>query len=441
MRIAVIGGGLMGMALAYYLSESSHEITVLEQSAQVGGHHGTLKLDIDLSVGRFQHYILPGDRALLDLIKQLGLADDLQYFPAHSGFIHNGDIHPMKTVWDFLTFAPLRRRDRLRMGHTILQARLAGNWRALDGIPVKEWLIDVGGENNFNLIWSPLLEAKFDNEFDNVPATFIWSWLNRMSATRSGLQMKATISHLRHGPAALIDALASRITARGGSIITNTRVREIEIQDGQLGRLRAHTGVLEFDMVIGAVPTPDFSRLLLSADGRYLQQLEESRYLGLVCPALVLDRPLSNYWTLNLTDPSSPFASIVETPHPLDPRYHIVYLPKYTASGNDWMGVSDETILDAWLLRLRQIYPGFRPEHIIHQAVSRSRYVDPLHALHAADNLPPVLSPYTGLFLANSSQVYPQVATSSAVITHAQTVARMVLAHSQQVLPNHHIAA
>jgi protoporphyrinogen oxidase len=190
-------------------------------------------------------------------------------------------------------------------------------------------------------------------------------------------------------------------------------------------------------MVIGALPTPEFSRLLLNADEHYLKQLNTSRYLGLVCPALVLDRPLSNYWTLNLTDPSSPFSSIIEMPHPLDPRYHIIYLPKYTAPDNDWMGVSDSTILDAWLLRLRQIYPMLKPEHIVQQAVSRSRYVDPLHALNAAENLVPVAAPYAGLFLANSSQVYPHVPSSEAVIAHAQTVARLILAQSQRQRSRH----
>lgn len=428
MHIAVVGGGLMGITLAYCLSKQGQQVTVLEQSASIGGLHETIEVEKGLTIGRYQYHVSPGDRHMLELIDQLNLTHEILLTPAHSGFIHNGNTYPMRTIWDFLTFSPLNLRDRLRLGQTIIQAKLAGDWRALDQIPVKDWLIQVGGQSNFERIWAPLLEAKFDYDYTQVPATFIWSWLNRAAGLRTGPQFHASVAHLRHGPGVLIDAMAAALRANGSAIHTQARVREIEIENGQLGQIRTPTGRLEFDAVVAAVPTTTFGLLLPGADEAYLNTLTASRYLGLVCVALVLDRPLSDYWTLNLTDPSSPFSSIVQMPHPDDARYHVVYLPKYTAPENDWMGVPDEAIQDAWLLRLRQIYPSLRNEHIKHIVVSRSRYVDPLHSLNATDRIPAVMTPYTGLYLANTSQVYPALPTSEAVIAHARRVAQQILA-------------
>jgi protoporphyrinogen oxidase len=430
MHIAVVGGGLMGMTLAYFLSENGQQVTVLEQSASIGGLHDTIEIEKGLSIGRYQYNVFPGDRHTLELINQLKLKDEVLLTPAHSGFVHNGDTYPMRTIWDFLTFSPLRLRDRLRLGQTIVQAKLAADWRSLDKIPVKDWLIQTGGKSNFERIWAPLLEAKFDYDYNQVPATFIWSWLNRATGLRNGPEFRASVAQLRHGPGILINAMADAIRAQGGDIQTQARVREIEIENGQLGRVRTPTGLLDFDAVVAAVPTTTFGLLLPSADEKYLSTLADSRYLGLVCAALVLDRPLSDYWTLNLTDPSSPFSSIVEIPHPDDPRYHIVYLPKYTAPENDWMGVPDEAIQDAWLLRLRQIYPSLKNEHIKHFVVSRSRYVDPLHFLNAAERIPAVDTPYDGLYLANTSQVYPDLPTSEAVIAHARRLAQQIITQS-----------
>jgi protoporphyrinogen oxidase len=434
MHIAVVGGGLMGLTVAYFLSESGQRVTVLEQNTTIGGLHDMLEVEQGLTIARYQYNVFPGDRHTLELINHLKLEDDLTLTPAHTGFVHNGDIYPMRTLWEFLTFGPLRLRDRLRLGQTIIQAKLVTDWHALDKIPVKEWLIQVGGQSNFERIWAPLLEAKFDNDYARVPATFIWSWLNRAAGQRGGPDFRASITHLQHGPGNLIQTMADAIRARGNDIQTQTRVREIEIENGQLGRVRTLTGLLDFDAVIAAVPTPAFGHLLPSADEHYLNSLAEIRYLGLVCPALVLDRPLSDYWTLNLTDPSSPFSSIIEMAHPDRPDHHIVYLPKYTAPENDWMGVPDEAIQDAWLMRLRQIYPSLKAEHIRHFIVSRSRYVDPLHFLNAAERIPSVVTPYKGLYLANTSQVYPDLPTSEAVIAHARRVAHQVISQTTRQL-------
>ena len=430
MRVAIVGGGLMGMTLAYFLSENGQQVTVLEQSATIGGLHDTIEIENGLTIGRYQYNVSPGDRQTLDLINHLKLNDDLLLAPAHSGFVHNGGIYPMRTLWDFLTFGPLRMRDRLRLGQTIIQAKLATDWRELDTIPVKDWLVQAGGQSNFERIWAPLLEAKFDYDYSQIPATFIWSWLNRAAGLRGGPEFKASVAHLRHGPGILIDAMADAIQARGNDIQTQMRVREIEIENGQIGQVRTPTGLMDFDVVVAAVPTPAFGHLLPSADEKYLAMLAETRYLGLVCATLVLDRPLSDYWTLNLTDPSSPFSSIVEMQHPDHPEYHIVYLPKYTAPENDWMGVPDEAIQDAWLMRLRQIYPSLKSEHIKHFIISRSRYVDPVHFLNAAGRIPAVATPYTGLYLANTSQVYPDLPTCDAVIAHARRVAQQIIRQS-----------
>ncbi|MBZ0304285.1 MAG: FAD-dependent oxidoreductase, partial [Anaerolineae bacterium] len=44
MHVAVIGGGLMGMTLAYFLSEGGHQVTVLEQDVKIGGLHSVVDM-------------------------------------------------------------------------------------------------------------------------------------------------------------------------------------------------------------------------------------------------------------------------------------------------------------------------------------------------------------------------------------------------------------
>jgi protoporphyrinogen oxidase len=426
MRVGIIGGGLMGITLAYFLAEAGEQVTVLEQGNELGGLNGELQFENGLSVARYQHAILPTDRHVLDLCREINLSGEIVFQNVQTGFVHEREIQPMGNIRDFLTFPLLSLRDRIRLGNTILRARGKGNWRELDNISAKKWLIQVGGSDAFERIWRPLLDAKFDGVYDDVAATYIWAWLNRMSAIRRVPRLQGSVGYLRRGHYSLIKALADRYLARGGQVEYQVRVREIDVTGGQLQRVRTQSGSMEFDVLVAAVATPNFARLIPGADEAYLSKLEKSKYLGLICPVMVLDRPLSPYWTLNLTDPSVPFSTIIETPHPASPKDHVVYLPRYTAPDNDWMGVSDDDIREAWLHHLKPMFPDFNESQIRHFAVSRSRYVEPVYHVNTLENMPAVQTPYDGLYLANTAQVYPELATSEAAIAQARHVTNIV---------------
>ncbi|MBZ0278030.1 MAG: FAD-dependent oxidoreductase [Anaerolineae bacterium] len=426
MHIGIIGGGLMGITLAYYLVQAGEQVTLLEQGTHLGGLNSALEFEDGLSIARYQHAILPNDQALRALCTEFHLDSEFVFQNAYSGFVHRGKVYPLSNIRDFLAFPPLSMVDRVRLGSTILQARRRHDWQVLDRIPVQNWLETAGGKTIFSLIWRPLLEAKFDGEFDRIPATYIWSWINRMTSIRRLPQLKGHIGYLRRGHYSLISALAEAFVRHGGQIEKQVRVREIDISGGRLGRVRTHTGTMQFDALVAAVATPSFARLIPGADPAYLKQLEQSKYLGLICPVMVLNRPLTTFWTLNLTDPSSPFSTIIETVHPEHEGYHVVYLPKYTSPDNDWMGVPDETIREAWLTHLKQLFPDFQESQIQHFAVSRSRYVEPVYTTHSFPNALDVQTPYPGLFLANTAQVYPELPTSEAAVVHAQRVAQRI---------------
>jgi protoporphyrinogen oxidase len=433
MHIGIIGGGLMGVALAYYLTKLGERVTLLEQSSDLGGLNGAIRFPDGLTVARYQHVILPTDTHVRDLCAGLGLSDELVFSEAPTGFVQGGQLYAMTTLRDFLMFTPLSMTARLRLGRLILLARRTQDWRGLDRVRVKQWLIEVGGQELFERIWRPLLDAKFDGVYSDIPATYIWAWLNRMSAIRRGPQMRGYTGYLLRGHSSLIQALADALTAAGGRIETQVRVREIDISGGALQQVRTLSGTMHFDALVAAVATPAFARLIPGADEGYLARLQRSKYQGLICPVMVLDQPLSAYWTLNVTDGASPFSTIIETEHAEYPELHVVYLPKYTAPDNDWMGVSDDEIREAWLNHLKHLFPHFNESHVLHFAVSRSRYVEPVHSVNALETVASVETPYRGLYLANTSQVYPELPTSEAAIAHARQVAQLV--HQQRNSP------
>src|SRR5690606_3954745 len=138
----------------------------------------------------------------------------------------------------FLRFPPLDMSDRVRLGVTVLAAPMVRDWRSLETVSVEEWLIRYAGRNGYENIWKPLLKAKFDGGFDNVPATWIWSRLVRMKSTRDGANQKEEAGHLIGGYSTLLDAMAAEILSGDNNIYLSTPVQEIVVENGRASGLR-----------------------------------------------------------------------------------------------------------------------------------------------------------------------------------------------------------
>ncbi|NWG07498.1 MAG: NAD(P)/FAD-dependent oxidoreductase [Chloroflexi bacterium] len=431
-KVGIIGGGIMGISLGYFLSKQGVKVTIYEASPVLGGLAGPIVLEDGTEVDRFYHAILSSDRHLSDLCKELGIHDQLRFKETKTGFYYKGAIHPMNNIIEFLKFPPLGWIDRFRLGLTVLAAQFVRDWKSLESISVQSWLLKWSGPGTFHNIWRPMLKAKFDGGFDNVPATWIWSRLVRMKSTREGANQKEMAGHLIGGYITLIKAMTEKIKANGGEVLLKTPIKEIVIENGKATGVRLTNGeVANYDKVVCTMQAPIFQRLIPSADQKYREYLSKQDYLGIIAPLLVLDRPLSGNWTLNITDDRFPFTGVIETTAYIDPKYvggyHLVYLPKYTAPGSSWQQKTDDEIKAIWLENLQAMFPAFDPKSIRYFLIHRERYVEPLHGLNETNSIPAVKTPVANLYLATTSQIYPALTNGESVSRHAREASEIIL--------------
>ncbi len=431
MKVGIIGGGIMGISLGYFLSRQGVQVEIFEASPDLGGLAGPLMLDDGTIIDRFYHAILSSDSGLRALCHSLGLEDSLRFNETKMGFYHRGEIYSMNNAVEFLRFPPLGWLDRFRLGLTILAAQLIRDWQKLETISVEQWLLRWSGQNTYQNIWRPMLKAKFDGGFDNVPATWIWSRLVRMKSTRDGANQKEKAGHLIGGYIVLLKQMAEKIEAAGGKIHRSAPVQEIVIAQERAVGLRRQGQVTLFDAVVGTVQTSIFSRMLPAASQEYRSYLAKQQYLGIVCPVLVLDRPLTPYWTVNITDDSIPFTGIIETTNYIEPQYvgghHLVYLPKYTTPGSEWQTKTDAEIKDIWLKHLERMLPGFNRQSMRYFVVNRNRFVEPLHGMNETHLIPATKTPIDNLYLATTAQIYPALTNGESVNRYAQQTAQLIL--------------
>lgn len=436
--VDIVGGGIGGLVLARSLLQRGLQVRVWERARSLGGLMGRTHIaELGVEVDRYYHAILSSDATLMQLIDELGLRGSLHMRATRMGFYHGGRTYPMSTPLEFLRFPPLSMIDRARLAYTILAARRVRDWRALEQVPVLDWLRELSGERVVETIWKPLLRAKFDGGFEQVPATYIWSRLVRTTSSHGKGGTRELMCFLEGGYMQLIEALAADITRRGGTINLGAKVEQVQFQGGRAAGVIVDGQPINGDGVALTIQTPA-ARTLLPA--RLAGQSERwgrlGEYLGIVCVMAVLRRRVTPYYTLNITDERVPFTGVIETTNLIDPAYtggyHLVYLPKYVSAGSPYARMGEEELAQSFTARLLQMFPDLSAGDIAAVRVGRERLVEPLHPVGRTDDIPPIVGDVPGLFLANAAQIYPQLTNGESVVAHAGLAAEAIVSALHQ---------
>ena len=95
-HIAIVGGGLLGLTLAYKLSKQDYDISLFEKDDTFGGLAGSVQIE-GTNIEKFYHHIFKSDTDIQDLLEELELGSDLQWRKSAVG-VSDGDH-----LYDFFT--------------------------------------------------------------------------------------------------------------------------------------------------------------------------------------------------------------------------------------------------------------------------------------------------------------------------------------------------
>lgn len=225
--------------------------------------------------------------------------------------------------------------------------------------------------------------------------------------------------------------MAKKIESLGGKIHLKKPVSKITIENNKACGIVVNEELQTFDFIVSTLQPPIFNRMIPDASEEYRSFLSNTEYLGIVCPIMILDRPLSNYWTLNLTDDRIPFTGVIETTSYIDSKYvgghHLVYLPKYTQPNSPIQRMTDEEIKSLWLKNIKEMFPDFQTDWVRYFLIHRERFVEPLHFLNETDLIPSLKTPIKNLFLVTNSQIYPTLTNGESVTRKAKEAASILL--------------
>jgi protoporphyrinogen oxidase len=264
---------------------------------------------------------------------------------------------------------------------------------------------------------------------------WVWGKINTRFASRKGLG-RETLGYPIGSFGEIFDALAERIVEQGNEVTTGAEVERIVVEDAGRPRLDVKTVggdrmVEDFDAVIATTQSHMFRRLAPSVPEPYSSKLAATRYLAAVLIVLVLDRPLSHIYWLNVADRTIPFVGVIEQTNLIGPEHyggnHVVYLSNYLAREHPMYGLDHEQLLQTYLPHLRKINRSFDPSWIVTSYYHRVAAAQPIVGTDYSTRMPEHRTPLSGVYLANTTQVYPQDRGTNYSVRMGRHVARMVM--------------
>jgi protoporphyrinogen oxidase len=393
MKTAVIGGGVLGLTLAYRLASTGHAVDLLEAEPSLGGlaaahDYGPFTWD------RFYHCILPQDTALIALLADLGLDQDLRWARTGTGYYARGRMYDMNGNADFLRFPLLTLTDKARLAAAVIYATRFANPNDLYRVSAEQWLMKICGRRAYTVFWQPLLKAKFGPFHDQVAAVFIYATLVRLFGARSRAAGAESLGYVSGGYRRILERFADKVRAAGGTIRTGAPVAAITEAPAPAGggpgaRVEWRGGAGSYDQVFFTAPTRLARKVAAAPFLPHVASVERdhptsSHYLGVACLVLALEQPLTPYYVLNIGEPSIELTGLIEMTNLVDRMSEteglsLLYLPRYMDSESKEFEGSDAALRDAMFERgLKRLFPSFDPARARYAGVHRARYVQPL---------------------------------------------------------------
>ena len=458
MRIAVLGAGVTGLVAARRLGIEGHRVDVYERWPGLGGQVATIDVGGGALLERYYHHLFTTDLEIVGLYEELGMAEAIEWRQSSVAIFTKGASHAFTTPLDLLRFSPLPLRSRLRMGLAVLRLqRGRGGVGPFEGMTAHEWIVAEMGQKPWDVVWGPLLRAKFGDRAEQISMAWLWSKLTLRRRLEGREARGEQLGYPRGGWQPLLEKLREEITARDGRVfedrparsLARTAGRSIAVAAGAPDSFRRGHDPQGFEpwgdpesyeAVLATLPSDIFGGLLDDAlraevGADFLSRVESSEYHAAICLLLELDRRFGDFYWTNIADPEVPFIGLIEQTNFIEPVHYggrrFLYVANYVAQDDPLLQLEMDDLLAHYTPGLRRVNPDFDPSWIMQSWLFREPAAQPIVTVGYRQRMPPLRTGAPGLMLANTTQIYPEDRGTNYSVRLGEQAARELLANTR----------
>ena len=400
-HVAVVGGGLAGIAASLRLAEAGVRVTLIESKRKLGGRATSF---VDPRSGRTldncQHVVMGCCTNLLDLYDRLGVLDSIDW--QHSTWWANPPGPPVELrparlpaplhlALSFRRFRVLDREERRAVNRAMLRflrMGLAGR-EARRGRSFAEFLAAEAPQppRAIERFWQPIVTSACNLPVERVDAraaiqVFQEGFLGASFASAIGLPRVPLVE--------LYDPAEETLARAGGALRLGVSAKALAFDRDRLSGVVTDEGLIPASAVVSAVPWDRLSKLCsesLKASDRRLQRLDELQPSPILGVHLFFDRAVMS--TPSLVLPGRAVHWLFDKGADASGRHHVHAV---ISAADEWMDLDETEIGRRVMEHVRWALNGaVVPEPVEIRSVKEKRAtfaVDP-----ASDALRPGASP------------------------------------------------
>ncbi len=407
--VAVVGGGLAGLAAACALADAGYRVRLFERRPFLGGrassyeHPGTGEV-----VDNCQHVLLGCCTNLVDFYRRIGVEDKIRWFDRlvfiepggrRSIISASGLPAPFHNATSFLRAKMLSLRDKFAVVRALLS--IVPGIPGDDGRSFLGWLRAHGQtEAAIERFWKPVLVSALNEDLDRISITY-GALVFRQSFLRSRRGGLMGVPSVPLGD--LYASAGDFIVARGGEVGLRSAVESFQSTAEDV-RLCVGGRELRFDHAVVAVPFNVLSRLL-PADAAaqplraMLERFETSPITGI---HLWFDRQITELEHAVLLDRTIQWlfhkSKLLDTENARNDGSS--YIELVVSSSKSLIDKSRQEIVDLAMKELKEFFPEAAGARLVKATVIKE-----LHATYSPQPgsdayRPQAASPWPRVFLA-----------------------------------------
>jgi zeta-carotene desaturase len=383
--VAIVGGGLAGLAAACALSNSGFKVTVFERRPFLGGrassweHPGTGEV-----VDNCQHVLFRVCTNLVEFYDRIGVTKQIRWFDQMNFIEPGGRVSvmkssflpaPMHTAPSFLNLSFLSTADKLSVSRALIPLTLTK--QSDNGKSFQNWLDQHGQtQGAISRFWHPILVSALSEELDRISVSAAAQVVRESLKSPEARHMGVPALPLTD----LYNAAGDYVRARGGMVHFRCPVESFSAGSPQVAvRIRGSqedgSSEQRYDYLILALPFDALNSLLPdSAESSPLRekisQFENSPITGI---HLWFDRQISDLDHAVLLDRTIQWMFHKSRLQPMRTQGENgsggSYIELVVSSSKTLIDKSRTEIVDLALSEVREFFPAARQANLLKSTV------------------------------------------------------------------------
>lgn len=382
--VAIIGGGLSGLACAKYLSEAGHLPTVYEARNVLGGKVSAWQDEDGDWIETGLHIFFGAYPNMMNMFHELDIHDRLQW-KVHKMIFAMQDLPGEFTTFDFIPGIPapfnfglailmnqkmLTFAEKLQTAPPLLPMLIEGQSfiEEQDELSVTGFMRKYGMPERINdEVFIAMAKALDFIDPDKLSMTVVLTAMNRFLNEDNGLQMAFLDGNQ---PDRLCAPMTEFIESRGGRVFLKNRLKEIVVDesDGSVKHLVMGDGSKVIaDEYVSAMPVDVLKRYVPMHWQKmpYFRQFDELEGIPVINLHMWFDRKLIGVDHLCFS--RSPLLSVYADMSRTCKEYYdedksmleLVFAPCSPIAGGkvNWIAKTDQEIIDATMTELARLFP------------------------------------------------------------------------------------